>query len=81
MGETLRSLEEVTGMVGPDLTIGQDSDSITAPKIRLKLDHWAREIEKNRHNIRRTLSNHNFYSQPQADYMFIFVCKCSTSLI
>lgn len=55
MDKTLRSLGEVTGMVGPDLIIGQDSDSITAPKIRLKLDHWAREIEKNRHNMKNFL--------------------------
>lgn len=54
-GETLRSFGEVMGMVGTDFTIGQDSNSITPPMIRLKLDHWAREIEKNRHNMNNFL--------------------------
>lgn len=55
MGETLRLLGEVVGTVGTDFTTGQDSDSITAPMIKLKLDHWAREIEKNRHNVKNFL--------------------------
>lgn len=46
----------------------------------LELDHWAREIEKNIHYMQDFLY-HNFYSQPKADYMFIFVCKNLTSLI